>query len=1109
MSEEQKKEEELVSKENEKQKREIIQQAEQIRTLRKKNVNAKENRPNDSYFRKLETNVKKNNAFTKRLRNFSASDKKEILQGLEKRNLKKYVSEAAKALAEGVQKANDVPAAVEVCSRFHQLYPNFAEEVVSNLQKSCTENTEDTSRYRVSLRMLGELYIVGIFTEPSPVVKSLKSLIVRDSHVTNIKILSAVQMFVKHVGQQFLLESPKDAPFSDLKAFTTSEERIVPPQISQDIKNTLDIYFGHVCNALLREHSEMVEKEKEVQHLMATKGELTDDEKTAYQSTKKSFNSYYNIATTLAQHLNKEMVELPESSTTRSSNKGDENEQNEEQEDITPFEDEETRAFYEDIPKLSELVPSPLASVSSSQENTENVEKEANHEKDSSEKSLEDKDSGEKNKEEKESSPEDSNTQKMESKEEEEESNSSLDELFRRLKHTFSSRLISEWCVEFNNHATRENRRKLVEEMYKVNRTALDLLPYFSRIVCILGSTYKDIPQMLINKLENQFEELFRQKNQINIETKVKNIRFLGELTKFQLIPPNSMLNFLSRCTEDFSHHNIDIACHLLEVTGRYLYANPQTKARTENLLGKMLRAKKVKTLAEHHEDMVENAYYSTKPPKRSARPHIQELPPLHQFINHLLFSELNKNNVSRILRKIRKMPWNDNNTVAAIFEALIKISRSKYDHINLVAQILSNLARYHDQLCIQVVDQLIENIREGMIQDDIPAQRRIMEAKFLGELYNYMMVNSTTIFNVLYAFLYFNPEGDPPLETFRIRLACTLLDTCGPYFNKKSTQRKLTRFLAHFQMYILGKGVRLPVDVEYQLADTLEELHTNLRWPSTYEEGKQLVELLDQKHQRLGQSIVLPSANAFVPIVLSSKSSELGNGTNSNTSTEISSDSEDDDLDNNRILDQIRHAKSPASFQNTITEKQQEMEADELDRELAGLVESSLSERKPKSHASSASSSTSQPGMFRSSPKFFNPNRSLSSDTKTNKSQQSQKQQEQSSQESRVPVTFLLSKKVKKTVTVPESQLGKRNPSPKIRTELPHFEGKRLVQKQDDIAKEDISKRTLELERQQQYRDSMEPREDNRSSFPSLPSSSSPKRGRRPGSSKGRTRRR
>ena len=61
------------------------------------------------------------------------------------------------------------------------------------------------------------------------------------------------------------------------------------------------------------------------------------------------------------------------------------------------------------------------------------------------------------------------------------------------------------------------------------------------------------------------------------------------------------------------------------------------------------------------------------------------------------------------------------------------------------------------------MVDNVLEAIRIGMeINQPQYNQRRIAEAKLLGELYNYRMVESNIIFNTLYLVISFGalPDG-------------------------------------------------------------------------------------------------------------------------------------------------------------------------------------------------------------------------------------------------------------------------------------------------------------------------------------------------------------
>ncbi|GJS43655.1 regulator of nonsense transcripts UPF2 [Tanacetum coccineum] len=72
----------------------------------------------------------------------------------------------------------------------------------------------------------------------------------------------------------------------------------------------------------------------------------------------------------------------------------------------------------------------------------------------------------------------------------------------------------------------------------------------------------------------------------------------------------------IKACLDDFSHHNIDVACNLLDTCGRYLYGYPDTNVRMANMLEILMRLKNVKNLDPRHSTLVENAYYLCKPPE-------------------------------------------------------------------------------------------------------------------------------------------------------------------------------------------------------------------------------------------------------------------------------------------------------------------------------------------------------------------------------------------------------------------------------------------------------------------------------------------------------------
>lgn len=155
-----------------------------------------------------------------------------------------------------------------------------------------------------------------------------------------------------------------------------------------------------------------------------------------------------------------------------------------------------------------------------------------------------------------------------------------------------------------------------------------------------------------------------------------------------------------------------------------------------------------------------------------------------------------------------------------------------KFSNIHLLAILASALYRYHQDFVIGIVDNVLENITLGLEQNDFKFnQRRIADVKYLGELYNYKLVDSSVIFDMLYRIVAFGHDGgtpapgkvnplDQPDDFFRVRLVCTILDTCGVCFDRGNARKKFDFFLTFFQYYIRTKDP-LPMDIDFIIQDT------------------------------------------------------------------------------------------------------------------------------------------------------------------------------------------------------------------------------------------------------------------------------------------------
>lgn len=81
------------------------------------------------------------------------------------------------------------------------------------------------------------------------------------------------------------------------------------------------------------------------------------------------------------------------------------------------------------------------------------------------------------------------------------------------------------------------------------------------------------------------------------------------------------------------------------------------------------------------------------------------------------------------------------------------KVWKIKFSNIHLMAILVNGLSRYHSDFSIAIVDSVVEEIKVGLEQNNFRHnQKRIAVVKFLGELYNYRMVDSPLIFSTLEA---------------------------------------------------------------------------------------------------------------------------------------------------------------------------------------------------------------------------------------------------------------------------------------------------------------------------------------------------------------------
>ncbi|RCV34594.1 hypothetical protein SETIT_7G171600v2 [Setaria italica] len=833
--------------------------------LRQSNLNPE--RPDANHIRTLDSSIKRNTTIIKKLKVINDEVKDGLMEELKTVNLSKFVGEAVSYICTAKLRSTDIQAAVQICSLLHQRYMDFSPCLIQGLLKTFypemsgepdLDKNARAMKKRSTLKLLMELYFVGIFEDVSTfttIIKgltSLEHLKDRETTQTNLSLLASFARQGKSfLGLQQHEQDAYDEFFTGLNI--TFDQKIF-------FKKAFCSYYDAASELLLSEHASLRVMELENAKILNAKGELSDENTASYENLRRSFDQLLHCVSSLAEALGMQPPVMPEDGHTTRITTGTDLTTSEKESSVVQhiWDDEDTKAFYESLPDLRAFVPAVLLGQAEPTlaEQHGKVHQQSNECTMQSETEVQDTEhqSGgktnvehknrvntEKERVDKETSEEmivgrkgDTEREKVRGVD-----GASLDSLLQKLPRCGSRDLVDQLAVEFCYLNSKANRKKLVRALFSVPRTSLELLPYYSRLVATLSPFMKNLPSMLLSMLEEEFNFLINKKDQIKIETKIRNIRFIGELCKFKIAPSCLVFGCLKACLDDFTHHNIDVACNLLETCGRFLYRLPETTIRMSNMLEILKRLKNVKNLDAHHSTLVENAYYLCKPPERSSR--VSKLRPhLHQYIRRLLFSDLDKSTVQHVLLQLLKLSWAD--CEQYLVKCFLKVHKGKYSHVHLIALLTASLSHYHHDFAVTVVDEVLEEIRVGLeLNDYAMQQQRLAHMRFLGELYNYEYIDSSVIFetlNLLTIFGHGTPEQDlldPPEDCFRIRLIVTLLQTCGHHFSRGSSKRRLDRFLLLFQRYALRKGP-LPLDVEFDVQDMFAELRPKMTRHSSIE---------------------------------------------------------------------------------------------------------------------------------------------------------------------------------------------------------------------------------------------------------------------------------
>jgi regulator of nonsense transcripts 2 len=774
------------------------------------------------------------------------------------------------------------------------------------------EEKERVSRQRILLRVATELWLVGVLrslddvvrpeeasktkennkliegptkikasgsanldAEPFP-LEVLKDMLGHDREHINLPL---VVIFVKAFGWDILgaqtssaegrkfvnvdgVASPErgdDHSATEEDDAASKDPPLTSPELRQRFKNILTRYFEDVKAHLLRDQKHIANQSRKNAEAYVKSGEVFEDRQANYEKQVKAQERLSSNAQVLADALGVEMPDMKDKDSSTAAGDGSiglvkAGDYLRGQGDGPGiWEDEEERRFYENLIDLKDRVPGILL-------------------EEPKKKKADDDQVGKKVEARPDGQPSDRPDAPAEKKSTEADDQSTsianktvgaqVDAILARLPDLNTKDAVDGTAIDFCFLNSKASRNRLIKAVQDIPKGRSDLLPLYSRLIATLSKYMPDVSQGLVSYLDDEFRSLQRRKSKDFLgQVRTQNVRYLAELTKFGVVPEHVIFHCLKVSLDDFSRMNIEIICNLLENCGRYLLRNPDTSPRMVSFLETLQRKKTAQVIGQQERMLIENAIYYVNPPERAAIEQ-KERTPIELFLRKLMYQDLSKRTLDKIVRQIRKMHWEEEDIVKLLHKVFTKPGRIKYSNIHLLAIILGTVRPYHQDFAISVIDDMLESITFGLELNDFKFnQRRIAEVKYLGELYIYRMVDSPVIFDTLYKILGFGYEGgyprpgvinplDLPDDYFRIRLVCNLLETCGPFYDKGAAKKKLDFFMTYLQYYICLKDP-LPMDVEFVVQDAYSLTRPEWKIVTDLEEASQVfMEAVKQNYQ-------------------------------------------------------------------------------------------------------------------------------------------------------------------------------------------------------------------------------------------------------------------
>ena len=452
-----------------------------------------------------------------------------------------------------------------------------------------------------------------------------------------------------------------------------------------------------------------------------------------------------------------------------------------------------------------------------------------------------------------------------------------------------------------NNNNNNNNNAMTTENSSNQQQNALlmsPLVPFYARVLKLMSKVFpKDISDVVASKVLEKFFNLnttiqttttpqprsnvhsSSQQQQQLLKQKLQNVHYVSELIKFELIDPSAeAMQCLQILIENFERVNslnaaqngaVELMCAFVYRCGRFLCKSAKSKKRANTFLDIILRLKSIvsKYLDETQVALVDEAYYAARPREvfRTTKP---PKPVLFEYVKYIFVEQMSadpslaKRQLAKVLKHCDQ--FDDVHLERYLIRRAIKHSQQKFDDAERVVRLMSKFSQNQkdvkkNELIVKFTDAALEEFRFGLEQNlSHMTQRRVSNARVIGELFSQRCLHAESIFSCLFLLLNnlepFNNDFDRK-DPIRVRVANVLLEKCGRFFNRGWQKKKLDVFLTYFQRYMRSKT--LSMDVNNDAVNIIKELRPQMKICESFQEAHEKCVKMEERFGVVSSSAV------------------------------------------------------------------------------------------------------------------------------------------------------------------------------------------------------------------------------------------------------------